>query len=97
MGRSVAKAAGMMGMTAEMLALMHGISREDQDKLGLRSHQLAHKATVEGKFAREIIAIDGHDENGALISVTTTKPFAPKPPWKAWLHCRPPSTRRAAP
>ncbi|AQA17985.1 acetyl-CoA C-acyltransferase FadA [Halioglobus japonicus] len=78
MGRSVAKAAGMMGMTAEMLAIMHGISREDQDKLGLRSHQLAHKATVEGKFDREIIAIDGHDENGALVSVTADETIRPE-------------------
>jgi acetyl-CoA acyltransferase len=78
MGRSVAKAAGMMGMTAEMLALMHGVSREDQDKLGLRSHQLAHKATLEGKFNREIIAIDGHDENGALVSVTADETIRPE-------------------
>ena len=77
MGRSVAKAAGMMGMTAEYLAMMHGISREDQDKLGLRSHQLAHKATIEGKFAREIIAINGHDENGALTSISTDETIRP--------------------
>ena len=78
MGRSVAKAAGMMGMTAEMLALMHGVSREDQDKFGLRSHQLAHKATLDGKFAREIIPIDGHDEDGALVSVTTDETIRPE-------------------
>ena len=29
MGLNVAKAAGMMGMTAEYLALLHGIGRED--------------------------------------------------------------------
>jgi acetyl-CoA acyltransferase len=78
MGRSVAKAAGMMGMTAEYLAMMHGIGREEQDKFGLRSHQLAHKATVEGKFAREIIPIEGHDENGALISVTEDETIRPE-------------------
>ena len=78
MGLNVAKAAGMMGMTAEYLALMHGISREDQDKLGLRSHQLAHKATVEGKFAREIIPIEGHDEDGALIAVTHDETIRPE-------------------
>jgi len=78
MGLNVAKAAGMMGMTAEYLALMHGISREDQDKLGLRSHQLAHKATVEGKFAREIIPIEGHDEDGALIAVEHDETIRPE-------------------
>jgi acetyl-CoA acyltransferase len=77
MGRSVAKAAGMMGMTAEYLAMMHGISREQQDEFGMRSHQLAHKATVDGKFEREIIPIDGHDDSGALVSVTTDQTIRP--------------------
>ncbi len=78
MGLNVAKAAGMMGMTAEYLALIHGISREDQDKLGLRSHQLAHKATEAGKFAREIIPVEGHDEHGALISVERDETIRPE-------------------
>ena len=78
LGLNVAKAAGMMGMTAEYLCLMHGISREDQDKLGLRSHQLAHKATVDGKFDREIIPVEGHDEQGALVSVTQDETIRPE-------------------
>jgi acetyl-CoA acyltransferase len=78
MGRSVAKAAGMMGMTAEYLALIHGIGREQQDQFGLRSHQLAHRATEEGKFAREIIAIEGHDENGALVTVDRDETIRPE-------------------
>ncbi|MFA5677857.1 MAG: acetyl-CoA C-acyltransferase FadA [Pseudomonas sp.] len=61
-----AKAAGMMGLTAEMLGKMHGITREQQDLFGVRSHQLAHKATVEGNFRDEIIPMEGHDENGFL-------------------------------
>lgn len=59
-----AKAAGMMGLTAEFLSKMHGVTREAQDAFALRSHQLAHKATVDGLFDREIIAIEGHDKNG---------------------------------
>ncbi|MEM1110925.1 MAG: acetyl-CoA C-acyltransferase FadA [Pseudomonadota bacterium] len=78
LGLSVAKAAGMMGMTAEYLALMHGIAREDMDKLGVRSHQLAHKATVEGKFAREIIGVEGHDASGALTLVTEDETIRPE-------------------
>lgn len=78
MGLNVAKAAGMMGMTAEYLGLLHGISREDQDRMGVRSHQLAHKATVEGKFAREIIPVEGHDENGALIAVEHDETIRPE-------------------
>ena len=56
----------MMGLTAEMLGKMHGISREQQDAFGERSHRLAHKATVEGKFKDEIIPMQGYDENGFL-------------------------------
>ena len=77
MGLNVAKAAGMMGMTAEYLALMHGIAREDQDRMGLRSHQLAHRATVEGKFAREIIPVEGHDADGALVAVAQDETIRP--------------------
>jgi len=61
-----AKASGMMGLTAEMLGKMHGISREQQDAFGERSHRLAHKATVEGKFKNEIIPMQGYDANGFL-------------------------------
>ena len=59
-----AKASNMMGLTAELLSMQHDISRDDQDKFGLRSHQCAHAATVEGRFKAEIIPIEGHDENG---------------------------------
>ena len=78
LGLNVAKAAGMMGMTAEYLALLHGIGREQQDQLALRSHQLAHKATEEGKFAREIIPVEGHDESGALTLVERDETIRPE-------------------
>ncbi|HZJ94875.1 MAG TPA: acetyl-CoA C-acyltransferase FadA [Thiopseudomonas sp.] len=61
-----AKASGMMGLTAEMLGKMHGISREQQDAFGERSHRLAHKATVEGNFKDEIIPMEGYDADGML-------------------------------
>ncbi|GAA0306237.1 acetyl-CoA C-acyltransferase FadA [Psychrosphaera haliotis] len=63
---NTAQAAGSMGLTAEALARKHGISREQQDEFGVRSHRLAYEASVEGRFANEIIAVEGHDENGAL-------------------------------
>ncbi|GAB5415086.1 MAG: acetyl-CoA C-acyltransferase FadA [Congregibacter sp.] len=78
MGLNVAKAAGMMGMTAEYLALLHGISREDPDKMGVRSHQLAHQAAEAGKFDREIIPVEGHDKDGALISVDRDETVRPE-------------------
>ena len=69
-----AKASNMMGLTAEMLAKMHGITREMQDEFGARSHRLAHEATLEGRFKNEIIPIEGHDDNGfkRLIEVDET-------------------------
>ena len=60
-----AKASGMMGMTAELLSRSHGISREQQDQFGLRSHKRAWAATVEGRFKNEIVAMEGHDADGA--------------------------------
>mgnify|MGYP000889412225 CR=1 FL=1 len=65
----VAKAAGAMGLTAEMLAKMYKISREEQDAFALRSHQLAALATEKGKLNNEIVPISGHDATGNLISV----------------------------
>ncbi len=66
LSRTVAKAAGMMGLTAEMLARMHNISREMQDNFAARSHQRAWAATQAGHFANEIDAISGHDADGVL-------------------------------
>lgn len=66
LSRSVAKAAGMMGLTAEMLARMHGISREMQDRFAARSHQRAWAATQAGHFKNEIVATNGHDADGVL-------------------------------
>ena len=59
-----AKASNMMGLTAEMLGRMNGISREEQDKFGVESHVRAWTATQEGRFKNEIVGIEGHDANG---------------------------------
>ena len=64
MSKQVAKAAMMMGITAEMLGKMNMVSREEQDAFGARSHRLADEARREGRFDNEIIAVEGHDENG---------------------------------
>ena len=65
--RQYAKASNMMGLTAEMLGRMHGISREMQDRFAVRSHALAWQATQTGRFSREIVGIEGHDADGALM------------------------------
>ncbi|AVF36740.1 acetyl-CoA C-acyltransferase FadA [Rahnella sikkimica] len=66
LSKIVAKAAGMMGLTAEMLAKMHQISREMQDEFAARSHQRAHAATLAGHFANEIVPTEGHNAEGVL-------------------------------
>ena len=66
MSRYAAKASMMMGVTAELLAKMHGVKREQQDAFALRSHQRAQAAMTEGRFDAEIVSIEGHDENGLL-------------------------------
>jgi acetyl-CoA acetyltransferase family protein len=43
------------GLSAEMIADKWEIPRSEMDELGLRSHQLAHRATEEGRFEREIV------------------------------------------
>jgi acetyl-CoA acyltransferase len=43
------------GLSAEMIADQWEIPRSELDELGLRSQQLAAKATAEGRFEREIV------------------------------------------
>lgn len=66
----MAKAAGNMGLTAELLAQMHQIGREQQDEFALKSHQKAVAATKEGRFKEEIVPVLGHDQNGVPYMVT---------------------------
>jgi acetyl-CoA C-acetyltransferase len=43
----------IMGHTAEFVAQYKNISREDMDKIALRGHNLAEKATNDGSFKEE--------------------------------------------
>ena len=43
------------GLGAEMIADQWEIPRSELDELAVRSHQLAHQATEEGRFEREMI------------------------------------------
>lgn len=70
LGLSVAKAAGNMGITAEYLARLHGIERQQMDAFSARSHQLAAQARDRGAFEREIIPVSGHTLEGFLVRVT---------------------------
>src|SRR5699024_12771939 len=62
-----AKASNMMGLTAEMLGRMHGISRQQQDEFAVRSHAKAWEATQEGRWKNEIVPIEGHNAEGFKV------------------------------
>nr|WP_277345743.1 acetyl-CoA C-acyltransferase FadA [Pseudomaricurvus alkylphenolicus] len=89
LGLSVAKAAGSMGMTAEMLSLMHGINREQMDEFSARSHRLASQAREAGKFNREIIPLMGHDENGVPFMVEQDETIRPDTTVEGLAQLRP--------
>jgi len=58
-------AAQLMGETAETLAAMYKINREEQDGFALRSQERAHRAISEGRFDSEIVPVvapAGRDE-----------------------------------
>ncbi|HEY2766241.1 MAG TPA: acetyl-CoA C-acetyltransferase [Pseudonocardiaceae bacterium] len=46
-----------MGQTAENLARLRGVSRQEMDEFGVRSQNLAEKATAAGFWAREITPV----------------------------------------
>ena len=48
----------LMGETAERLAEIHSISREEQDKFALRSQQRAATAQAEGRFDAQIVPVE---------------------------------------
>ena len=89
LSRTVAKAAGMMGLTAEMLARMHHISREQQDAFAFRSHQRAWAATQRGDFAREIIPTWGHDADGVLKRYESDEVIRPETSLEGLAALRP--------
>ncbi len=50
-----------MGETAENVAVEHGISREDQDAFALESQRRWQAARSAGRFADEIVPVEGFD------------------------------------
>jgi len=54
-----------MGITAENLAEKYGISREEQDRLALLSHQRAIQAIDQGLFKEEIVPVEVKGKKGS--------------------------------
>ncbi len=55
-----------MGMTGELVAEKHGITREQQDAYALESHRRAAAAWREGRFAAEVMKIEVPGRKGAV-------------------------------
>lgn len=64
-----------MGETAENIAEMTGITREEQDAFALRSHQRAVAAIDSGRFAEEILPVPIPQRKGEpLMAATDERP-----------------------
>lgn len=89
LSKHAAKAAGSMGLTAELLGRMHGITREAQDAFSARSHQRAYAATQAGQFDDEIIPMEGHDANGFKVLVEHDETIRPDTTVEGLAQLRP--------
>ncbi|WP_298749349.1 acetyl-CoA C-acetyltransferase [uncultured Serinicoccus sp.] len=79
---------GGMIETAENLRLEHGISREAQDELAQRSHQVAATAQREGRFADELVPVEVPGRRGSTI-VDTDEHIRPDTTLDALAGLRP--------
>ncbi len=58
-----------MGLTAEKLFSQRGFTKEDMDRWGTHSHQMASKAYKEGFFRDEILPIEAEQADGKILIV----------------------------
>lgn len=58
-----------MGLTAEKLFSQTDFTKDDMDKWGARSHQLAAKAQAKGFFDGEIMSIEAQQDDGTVMKV----------------------------
>jgi acetyl-CoA C-acetyltransferase len=63
-----------MGLTAENLVDLYGISRQEQDELAVLSHTRARKAITDGIFAEEIIPVVIKTRKGENVVDTDERP-----------------------
>jgi len=65
-----------MGHTAENLAKKYSISRDEQEKMALKSHQKASEAQENGEFKDEIITVNEIDTDGCIRPETSLESMA---------------------
>jgi acetyl-CoA acyltransferase len=78
LSKYISRAAGNMGLTAELLGKQFGITREQQDAFAARSHRKAYEAQLAGRWDNEIVATQGHDAMGALTLVEHDEVIRPE-------------------
>lgn len=66
-----------MGDTAENLAELYSLSREEQDQYALESHKKAAKAEEEGVFQRQILPLETRDNRGKSVPVSRDESIRP--------------------
>lgn len=64
-----------MGVTAENIAEMYGIGRQEQDELGVLSHNRARSAMNAGLFAQEIVPVVIKTRKGETVFDTDERPM----------------------
>ena len=68
--------AGHMGVTAENVAALFDISREQQDAFALESHRKAVAAIAAGRFRSQIVPVEIASRRGAVLFDTDEHPKA---------------------
>jgi len=64
-----------MGVTAENIAALYDINRQEQDELGVLSHKRARAAITEGIFAQEIVPVVIKSRRGETVFDTDERPM----------------------
>ena len=78
LAKTTSKMAGSMGLTAELLGRMNGVTRLQQDEFAAASHRKAHEATLKGRFKDELVPTAGHDDMGVPSMITTDEVVRPE-------------------
>jgi 3-oxoadipyl-CoA thiolase len=78
-----------MGETAENLAEQYEISREDQDRFALRSHELALAAWDEGRYGDHVVPVEVPQRRGDPVVVERDEGPRPDTSLEALARLRP--------
>lgn len=78
-----------MGLTAERVAELYKLTREDIDKFSYESHQKATRAWAEGKFDEEVVPVEIPQRKGEPIVFKKDEHFRPETTLEALAKLKP--------